>query len=92
MLAHQMLDETCEDESKRVRVQSSITRDLAGSDATESQVVESSSEAVHEGRRHPALIAATDVHRELLQVCVDAVPRAVITLMLTNSEPWSLAG
>lgn len=92
MLAHQMLDETCEDESKRVRVQSTITRDAIDSDATESQVIESSCEAVHEGCRNPALIAATDVHCELLQVRVDGVPRAVITESLTNSEPWSSAG
>ena len=87
-----MLDETCEDESKRRRVQSSITHDLAASDAAESQVIESSCEAVHERRRHPALIAATDVHRELLQVRVDAVPSAVIKVSLTTSGPGSQAG
>ena len=87
-----MLDKTCEEESKRVRVQPSITHDLADSYATESQVVESSCEAMHERRRHPALIAATDVHSELLQIRVDAVPSAVITVSLTNSGPWSLAG
>ena len=85
MVYHQMLDETCEEESNRIRVQSSITSDLAASDTTESQVIESCCEAVHEGCRHPALIAATDVHRELLQVRVDAVPSTVITVMLTNS-------
>lgn len=92
MLAHQSLDETCEDESKRVRVQSSITPELDNSVPTESKVIESSSEAVHEGSRHPTQVAATDVHRQLLQVSVDPIPSVVITERLTNCSPWNPEG
>ena len=63
-----------------------VTFTSTHSKAPQSEVVEGSCQAVDEGRSAPSESAPADVHRQLLEIDLQVVPKGIITQCLPTSN------